>query len=49
MSVLQASSHGPIDIYYEMEGSGDPVVLIGGPHATLRTESVRGHCDILES
>jgi pimeloyl-ACP methyl ester carboxylesterase len=37
VSVLQATNHGPIDIYYEMEGAGDPVVLIGGLTSTVET------------
>ena len=30
MPYLKTDSAGPIEIYYEDQGEGDPVVLIGG-------------------
>lgn len=37
MPYLTANNHGPIEIYYEEEGSGEPVVLIGGLTSTIET------------
>ncbi len=37
MPYLQTDSQGPIEIYYEVEGSGPPVMLIGGLTSTVET------------
>ena len=37
MPYLDTTSAGPIQIYYEEEGRGDPVVLVGGLTSTVET------------
>ena len=40
MPVLQGNNSGPIEIYWQKRGQGDPVVLVGGLTSTLE---VWGH------
>ncbi len=35
MPTLAADSRGPVEIYYEEEGSGEPLVMIGGFTVTV--------------
>ena len=35
MATLEVESRGKLDIYYEEEGAGEPLVMVGGLTATV--------------